>query len=149
MRNLLAACLMTALLPLTAFAEDAPKDAANPETPGTPPCINHQMTQNSITVSYSGQADTLAEAQNKLATQKKALEAETKKIAGEPKLTLNNSYSDISLTTNSYTPTAIAFTYSGGTSYTAQDEETAQKLINRFSELKWIFSYSSTSSRCD
>lgn len=149
MRTLLAACLMTALLPLATFAEDAPKDAAKTETPSTPACINHQMTQNTVSVSFNGRADTLAEAQSKLAAQKKTLESETKKVASEPKLTLSNYYSDISLAADSYVPNAIVFNYNTGASYSLQDEETAQKLINRFSELKWMFSYSSTSSRCD
>lgn len=112
------------------------------------PCVEGIRKNASISVSFDGEESSLAAARSAFDAQKKAVDAEAKKLGGEQLQAENYSY-QISMDTryNNSTQT-IAYRFSGSTNYKISSEAVAQKLCDKLAEMKRRFSMSVDANSC-
>lgn len=155
MRIAIAFCLVALTLPLAVQARD--EISAGFKRSGvfkpnrgyaTPDCINGVAKVASIRVEFSGEDDSLAKARDAFDAQKKAVETEAQKASGG-KVALE-SYSYRISADNRYNNSVqkVIYQFSGSINYTVASEELAQKIADRFAEMKRPFTQNLSASTC-
>lgn len=145
MRVVTLLVLTACTIPLTGEAKSV-AHMRGPYTP--PPCINGLQKNANISISFNGQADSLAKAREAFDTQQKTLESEAKKLGGDG-LKLTSYNHSISANNNyNYGTQTQMFNFSGNLNYQVNNEELAKKMTEQLAQSKVQFSMNVNANAC-